>query len=130
MHDESNGHRPTVLIADDDLAIIDALEILLESEGYAVATIASGDIVRETERLRPDLVLLDIRMSGQDGREICRRLKAGAATRGTPVIMFSANHDGATMAREVGADDFLAKPFDMDELLGKVAAHLAGSGAR
>lgn len=114
---------PTVLIADDDQAIVDVLRILLEEEGYAVAVITGGDVALETRRVQPDLVLLDIRMSGQDGREVCRALKQHAETTTIPVILVSANSDLPAMAEQAGADDHLAKPFEIDDLLDKVAAY-------
>ncbi|MCC6792228.1 MAG: response regulator [Thermomicrobiales bacterium] len=122
------GSPARVLIADDDPAILDALQIMLEDEGYEVAAIGGGDVVRETERIRPDVILLDIRMSGQDGREICRALKHHDTAKQTPVIMVSANRDGAVIAHDAGADAFIAKPFDIDDLLTLIATY-AGRGA-
>lgn len=117
-----------VLIADDDKDIVEVLGIMLELEGYEIATISSGNVVQAVQQGQPHVVLLDIRMSGQDGREICRLLKQTDGTKDIPVVMISANHDGRVMALEAGADDFLGKPFEMDELLEKVALHAARQG--
>lgn len=111
-----------VLVVDDDPAILDALGLILEDEGYEVSMAPGGNIVLITERERPDIVLLDIRLSGQDGRDVCRALKATPATARVPILMISANQHGAAYAQQAGADDYLAKPFELDAILAKVAA--------
>src|SRR5690349_21054382 len=93
-----------VLIVDDDAAIIDAVGLILNDEGYEVVSASGGDIVHIAERERPDIVLLDIRLSGQDGRDVCRALKAAPATSSVPIVMISANQHGATYAQQAGAD--------------------------
>lgn len=115
----------TILVADDDIDILDAVGIVLEDEGYTVITTSKGDEVLEFVEPLPDLYLLDIWMSGQDGKEICQRLKTNQHTRLIPVILFSANKDTAQIAAEAGADDYLKKPFDIDELLEKVKLYLS-----
>jgi DNA-binding response OmpR family regulator len=109
-----------IMIADDDPGIVDAVEMLLEFEGYRVTTTVDGSTVLDMKEELPDLLLLDIWMSGEDGRDICRQLKATAATKNIPVIMVSASRDIEESALAAGADDFLAKPFEMDELLAKI----------
>lgn len=113
--------RAKVLIVDDDAAIVDAISLILEDEGYEVATASGGNIVRIAEKERPDIVLLDIRLSGQDGRDVCRALKTAPTTARVPVLMISANQHGAAYAQQAGADDYLAKPFELDDILAKVA---------
>jgi DNA-binding response OmpR family regulator len=108
-------------IADDDEAIVDATSMMLEMAGYEVRHTVNGNSVHLDVMNKPDLVLLDIWMSGVDGRDICRRLKGDPATLDIPVLMISAGRDIMKSALESGANDFLAKPFDMDELLAKVA---------
>jgi DNA-binding response OmpR family regulator len=110
-----------IMIADDDPAIVDAVEMLLEFEGYEVITTVDGANVLDMKEDLPDLLLLDIWMSGEDGRDICKKLKQEASTKNIPVIMMSANRDIGESAMEAGADDFLAKPFEMHELLEKIA---------
>jgi DNA-binding response OmpR family regulator len=109
-----------IMIADDDPGIVDAVEMLLEFEGYTVTTTFDGSTVLDMKDELPDLLLLDIWMSGEDGRDICRKLKATTATKNIPIIMVSASRDIADSAMEAGADDFLAKPFEMDVLLKKI----------
>jgi DNA-binding response OmpR family regulator len=115
------GQPAKVLIVDDDPAIVDAIGLILEDEGYDVAVAPGGDIVLLAEQAQPDLVLLDIRLSGQDGRDVCRALKASSTTSRVPILMISANQYGAAYAHQAGADDYLAKPFDIDDFLAKVA---------
>ena len=110
-----------IIVADDDPAICDALQYMLEDEGYEVKTTVNGATIYEMEKEFPDLLLLDIWMSGQDGREICRYLKKKELTKDIPIIMISAGRDIAESALESGADAFIEKPFGMDELLEKVA---------
>ncbi|MFC0517886.1 PleD family two-component system response regulator [Mucilaginibacter angelicae] len=109
-----------IMIADDDPGIVDAVEMLLEFEGYEVISTVDGTTVLEMKEDLPDLLLLDIWMSGEDGRDICRKLKEDELTRDIPVIMISASRDVRDSAIAAGADDFLAKPFEMDELLKKI----------
>jgi DNA-binding response OmpR family regulator len=109
-----------IMIADDDPGIVDAVEMLLEFEGYRVTTTVDGSTVLDMKEELPDLLLLDIWMSGEDGRDICRQLKATAATKNIPVIMVSASRDIEESALAAGADDFLAKPFEMNDLLAKI----------
>ncbi|WPV02188.1 response regulator [Mucilaginibacter sp. cycad4] len=109
------------MIADDDPGIVDAVEMLLEFEGYKVTATRDGAAVLGMAEELPDLLLLDIWMSGEDGRDICKRFKEGELTKNIPVIIISASRDVRESAIIAGADDFLAKPFEMDELLKKVA---------
>ncbi|MET1055742.1 MAG: response regulator [Pedobacter sp.] len=110
-----------IFIADDDEAIVDATAMMLEMAGYEVRHTLNGATVQNDVLNRPDLVLLDIWMSGIDGRDVCRMLKADPATLDIPVLMISAGRDIKESALASGANDFLAKPFDMDDLLEKVA---------
>lgn len=115
----------TVLLADDEPAIIDALTELLEEVGYVVQVTSNGKSLTDFPEGYPDLILLDIRMSGVDGGEVCKRLKSSDQTRSIPIIMFSASKDTARIAAESGADDFITKPFDIEDLLTKIERHIA-----
>jgi DNA-binding response OmpR family regulator len=116
--------KGTIVIADDDIAILDAMKLMLEFYNFEVVTIADGDIVPKLLSMQPKLLFLDICMSGVDGRDICRALKAIEATKDIPVIMISANCDLIRTAEDSGADDYLAKPFGMQDLLSKVNKYL------
>ncbi len=94
---------------------------VLTDEGYRVQTSLNGRCLQRIESDLPDLILLDVLLQGEDGRELCQQLKGREQTRHIPVILFSA-HITANSAIEVcGADDFLAKPFRIQELLAIVA---------
>jgi DNA-binding response OmpR family regulator len=114
-----------ILVVDDEVDILAFLQELLEQEGYIVATTDKAEYV---ERLHndslPDLILLDILLSGKDGREIVKHLKSQEKTKHIPVIMFSAHPGAEKTVHAAGVDDFIAKPFEMDELLAKVAHYL------
>ncbi|WP_345214156.1 response regulator transcription factor [Mucilaginibacter gynuensis] len=111
-----------IMIADDDPGIVDAVEMLLEFEGYAVTSTGDGSSVLNLSGELPDLLLLDIWMSGEDGRDICRKLKEDESKRHMPVLMISASKDVRESALDAGANDFLAKPFEMNDLLQKIEA--------
>ena len=108
------------MIADDDPAIVDAIEMILSFEGYDVTSTVNGATIRDMKEELPDLLLLDIWMSGEDGKEICKKLKNQSYTKSIPIILISASRDLEKSALSAGADDFIEKPFQMDELLAKV----------
>jgi CheY-like chemotaxis protein len=114
-----------VLVADDDPAILDVMRMMLEFEGYEVMTSPNGSGILRMESGLPDLLLLDIWMSGTDGRELCRQLKLNEKTRRIPIVLVSASKDIEHSAREAGADDFIAKPFEMNELLQKIEKNIS-----
>ncbi len=116
--------KKRILVADDDPAIVESTRLILEEFGYEVDSTVDGETIYKMERDYPDLLLLDIWMSGIDGREICRYLKNEERTREIPIIMISASRDIKESAREAGADDFLAKPFNMDDLIEKIEKHI------
>ena len=113
-----------IMIADDDPGILDAVEMMLKFEGYNVLATEIGSNVLKLEKEIPDLLLLDIWMAGEDGRDICREFKKRINTKNIPVIMISASTELERSAKEAGADDFLEKPFNMNELLHKIASQL------
>lgn len=114
--------KKKILVVDDEPDILEFLRVILEEEGYTVATTDKGEYVEKLQNGGlPDIILLDVLLSGKDGREIVKQLKSQEDTKHIPVIMFSAHPSAEATARAYGADDFLAKPFDIDELLTKVA---------
>jgi DNA-binding response OmpR family regulator len=111
----------TVLVADDDPAILEVIKIILEEHGYKVITVSDGGLVRgEILSKKPSLVLLDIWMSGHDGRDITKLVKADKQTQKVPIVVISAHNETGKIAKEAGADNFLSKPFNIDELLSMV----------
>ena len=111
-----------ILVVDDEPDILEFLQELLEQEGYTVSITDKAEYV---EKLHagglPDLILIDVLLSGKDGRKIVKQLKSQEATKHVPVIMFSAHPSAEETARAAGADDFVAKPFELDEVLAKIA---------
>jgi DNA-binding response OmpR family regulator len=109
-----------IALADDDPGILDAVGMMLEMEGYEVAATLNGNSILNFQQPLPDLYILDIWMSGADGRELCKKLKAEELTKAIPVILISASNDLKRSAETAGADDFLPKPFEIDMLLSKI----------
>lgn len=116
--------QSTIVIADDDMAILDAMKMMLELYNFDVETIADGLVVPKMMAMQPKLLFLDICLSGVDGKEICKTLKTIESTKDIPVIMISASCDLLQAVKDSGADDFLAKPFEMHDLLSKVNKYL------
>lgn len=112
--------RKKILIADDNPGILEVVSIILESEGYEVKSTANPQEVLQIKENPPGLILLDIWMGGTDGRHICRQLKADSSTRHIPVILMSANSDIKAIAAECGADGFIAKPFEIEDLINQI----------
>ncbi len=114
-----------ILVVDDDTDILSVMEILLTMKGFEVEVTAKGEnTFPKIDTFRPDLILLDVLISGHDGRTICKQLKSNEATRHIPIIMFSAHPGAAATIADYGADDFIAKPFDVNNLIQKVNTQL------
>jgi class 3 adenylate cyclase len=116
-----------ILVVDDTPANILALSATLKEKGYQISVATSGKQALEAvERVRPDLVLLDVMMPEMDGFETCRRLKASGATGDIPVIFLTARTETADIVKgfELGAVDYVPKPFNTPELLARVHTHL------
>ena len=114
-----------ILIVEDDSDIALVLSTILEDAGYTVQTSDGSDFLMWLqERKPPDLILLDMLLSGQDGREIARQVKGQPETSHVPIIMLSAHPTAGRDALAAGADGFLAKPFDLENLLARVATYL------
>lgn len=116
--------RKRIVVAEDDPGVSDALQMILEDAGYEVETMVHGIPVYQLHNPLPELLLLDIWLGGTDGRKICKFLKGQGTTQYLPIILLSAQKEIKAIAKEVGADDFLAKPFDIDELLALVAQYV------
>ena len=117
------SHR--LLLADDDRAIRESLERALELEGYAVTSVADGvEALSAIRRSPPDVVILDVMMPGVDGLGVCRVIRADGLA--VPILMLTARVevDARVAGLDAGADDYLAKPFELEELLARLRALL------
>ena len=117
--------KAKILVVDDDLRLRELLKRYLTEQGYGVNVAADGESMnRVRARERYDLLVLDLMMPGEDGLAICRRLRANADT--TPIIMLTAKGDeiDRIIGLEMGADDYLPKPFNPRELLARIQAVL------
>jgi DNA-binding response OmpR family regulator len=116
-----------ILVVDDDEDIREIIMYVLETEGYQVSGLNNGANVLDTvEQIRPDILLLDVQLGDRDGREICRELKETSTTQNIPIIMISAKYSWEGIReKECNADDFLAKPFDITDLLAHVRRYAA-----
>lgn len=107
-----------ILIIDDDPGIQEALKAILEFDGHQVAIgLDENSLFELAENKMPDLILLDLLLSGKDGKVVAKNLKRNLKTKKIPIIMLSAHPSAKETAKLSGADDFLAKPFNMEELL-------------
>jgi DNA-binding response OmpR family regulator len=107
-----------ILVAEDDHSILEVIKIILEGEGYQIISTNEQDMVlRLISEYKPNLILLDIWLSGHDGGKIAKHLKSKQETKYIPIILISANNETPKITIESGADDFLLKPFDIDDLL-------------
>ncbi|TKJ42146.1 hypothetical protein CEE37_00275 [candidate division LCP-89 bacterium B3_LCP] len=118
-------HTPTVLLVDDNKEFLDVTEkILREITGYNVLTLADGrETIQVATTQKPDVIVLDVYMPGRDGPDICRQLKGTQELDNIPVLLLTGGgNDAQFRARclEDGADDFLMKPADSDELIARV----------
>jgi DNA-binding response OmpR family regulator len=114
-----------ILLIDDDPDVITVLQLLLKKKGYEVATATREDeAYRQVTVFEPDLVVLDVLLSGVDGRSICKKLKNTPASKHIPVIMFSAHPSAQKNMEDFGADDFLSKPFESTKILERIEALL------
>lgn len=114
-----------ILVVDDDPAILEVIKIILEENEYEVKTSQDGKIFGEIKKNPPDLILLDVLLSGIDGRNITRDLKKDKNTKKIPIVMISAHPSADKTVFKAGANDFVAKPFDIDHLLEVVDRNIA-----
>jgi len=116
-----------ILVVDDEIYIVHILDFSLGMEGYEVVTALDGEQALERARTeKPDLIVLDIMMPKLDGYETCKRLKADAETKDVPVILLSAKGRNVDqkVGFEVGADDYITKPFSPRKLVERINAIL------
>jgi two-component system phosphate regulon response regulator PhoB len=124
--------KDKILVIDDEEDILELLRFNLTKEGYRVCSASTGEEALSVARTeRPDLVLLDLMLPGIDGLEVARRLKADPLTRSVPILMLTAKGEEADIVTglEVGAEDYITKPFSPKVLIARVRAVLRRKGA-
>lgn len=109
-----------IFILDDDKDILDSMRMVLEFKGYKIDTSANVENLNSISEKAPDLLLIDLWMSGVDGSDICRQLKDNVQTKHIPVVIISANANIKELSHNCKADGYLSKPFEIDELLSTV----------
>ena len=122
-----DGDRKRILVVEDERDISDLVRFNLEQEGFAVAVAADGEAgIEAIRRERPALVILDLMLPGIPGLDVCRQLRSGEATATLPIVMLTAKaaESDRIVGLEMGADDYLTKPFSPRELVARVRAVL------
>lgn len=110
-----------VLVVDDNTDILWVVEVILKRYGFNVMTSLKGEeVLSKTKMFSPQLILLDVFLSGIDGIDVCNTLKSTPETKNIPIIMISAHTNFKEVKKFCKADDFMAKPFDANELVKKI----------
>lgn len=124
---ESTERQPLkkILIVEDDIDILLLLTIFLKENGYEVEGTLNGiEASRRISRFKPDLIVMDIFLSGTNGRDICMSLKNSDETRAIPIILISSDEQDKAELEIIKADEFINKPFQINYLLSKIKEHL------
>jgi two-component system response regulator MprA len=122
-------HQPqrTALIIDDEENIVEFIKLGLRYEGFQVEAASDGEQgITAAQRVNPEIIILDLMMPGIDGIEVCKRLRDNPITRDIPILMLTARDEvrDRIIGLDAGADDYLTKPFDFDELMARIRAIL------
>lgn len=113
-----------ILVVDDDLSIMESLKYLLEDSGFIVDMYQDSKLFNKWfSKSKPDLILLDYWLPGENGSEITKKLKKSSETQNIPVIIISASYNIKKLVYEAGADDFLQKPYDIEVILQMIEKH-------
>jgi DNA-binding response OmpR family regulator len=118
--------RKKIMICDDDTGILEMMEMIICEYGFDAFTESNSlNVLNGLEREKPDLLLLDIWMPLLSGDQVLKNIKADLQFAELPVIMYSASSEGLAIAQSAGADGYIAKPFDLDDLEAKIRQFIA-----
>ncbi|MGN6619194.1 MAG: response regulator [Ilyomonas sp.] len=117
-----------ILVIDDDLLLLNAIQFLLDNKGYKTITIpTTEDVFATIEQERPDLILLDVYLAGEDGRDFCLTLKSEPLSKDIPVVILSGDYRVEEDIHQYGANDFLLKPFQINNLFKMIERNIANN---
>jgi DNA-binding response OmpR family regulator len=120
--------RKKILVVDDEVDLVKTIQFALEAEGYEVLVSHNGeDALNQSRKENPDLILLDLMLPKLDGYKVCRLLKFDERYKHIPILMLTAKtqQKDKLLGKETGADEYITKPFDMEELMGKIKKYLS-----
>ena len=117
--------KKKILIIDDCLPILNSLRMILEMHHYEVEIAQNGAYLLDNNNALPDILLVDYRISGVDGCSIITQLKNNARFKHIPVILMSGDIDIGRLSIRLGVNDFIAKPFNLDDLVKKIETCIA-----
>jgi len=121
-------NKKRILLVDDELDLVETVRFSLELEGYDVLVSHNGeDALNQARKEKPDLILLDLMLPKLDGYKVCRLLKFDERYKHIPILMLTAKtqEKDKLLGKETGADEYITKPFEMDELMRKVKSYLS-----
>jgi DNA-binding response OmpR family regulator len=119
-----NNKKSLIWVVDDDEAILEAINIMLVEAQYEIQTFPTGDLMKDAlKQTKPSLILLDVILTKENGKDISKELKEDLTTKNIPLILMSANTRLADDVRECSANGYIKKPFDMDTLIKLVSEH-------
>lgn len=126
--ENGNTTYKSILVIEDNHAIMDVITLILQSESYKVTGLGKGaDILTKIDEIKPDLLILDIMLPDGDGREFLKTIRTNPQTENLPVLMISAKYTAQNVQHgEFLPNGFLPKPFDIDDLLNQIEGILAG----
>jgi DNA-binding response OmpR family regulator len=117
--------RYKIVVCDDELEILEIVKLILEDEGFEVLAVNNSlDVESVLEQESPELLIIDLWMPALSGEQVITSLRSNERLRKTPVIVLSASSDGRQIAFAAGADDFIAKPFDIDNIINTIKKFL------
>ncbi|MES2431735.1 MAG: response regulator [Bacteroidota bacterium] len=117
-----------VLIIDDSLELLEMYSLIFKMNKIESSVAANHtQMVRQMTKIKPDIILMDVMLNGEDGREICRELKENSYYKDIPVILISASPNKLKEFKDFNANDCLEKPFDIEKLITKINTHLPHS---